>query len=69
MSGAWYTDCIGIEDAQAGIAAIKKAGITAIGVSTDKNLRDADIQLGSTAELNYELLAKLMDDKLTCSKM
>ena len=63
MSGAWYTDCIGIEDAQAGIAAIKKAGMVAIGVSADKNLRDADIQLGSTAELNYELLAKLMDDK------
>ena len=69
MSGAWYTDCIGIEDAQAGIAAIKKAGMVAIGVSADKNLRDADIQLDSTAELNYELLAKLMDDKLTCSRM
>lgn len=69
ISGAWYTDCIGIEDAQAGIAAIKKAGMVAIGVSADKNLRDADIQLGSTAELNYELLAKLMDDKLTCSRM
>ncbi len=69
MSGAWYTDCIGIEDAQAGIAAIKKAGMVAIGVSADKNLRAADIQLDSTAELNYELLAKLMDDKLTCSRM
>ncbi|MCK9171154.1 MAG: beta-phosphoglucomutase, partial [Treponema sp.] len=31
LSGEWYTDCIGIEDAQSGIDAIKKAGIRAVG--------------------------------------
>jgi alpha,alpha-trehalose phosphorylase len=55
LSGEWYTDCVGIEDAQSGIDAIKKAGIRAVGVG--KNLRGADILVNSTAELSLNMLA------------
>ena len=61
-SGAWYNDCVGIEDAEAGIKAIKKGGLTAVGISPDKSLTNADMQVSSTAELTYESLKALMED-------
>ena len=61
-SGAWYNDCVGIEDAEAGVEAIKKGSLTAVGISPDKSLTKADMQVTSTAELTYESLRTLMED-------
>ncbi len=60
-SGAWYTDCVGIEDAPAGIQAIKKGGLTAVGIGRGKGLDGADLLLGSTEELTYSRLKALME--------
>ncbi len=62
-SEAWYTDCIGIEDAEAGVAAIKKGGMLAVGISADGSLKQADLQLKTTAELSYEVLSRKILDK------
>ncbi|MCR5763825.1 MAG: beta-phosphoglucomutase [Treponema sp.] len=61
-SGAWYNDCVGIEDAEAGVEAIKKGSLTAVGISPDKSLTKADMQVTSTAELTYERLKTLMEN-------
>ena len=47
-------DCIGIEDAQAGIEAIKAAGMYAIGINVDVTSLEPDLHLKSTAELDFE---------------
>ncbi len=61
-SGAWYTDCVGIEDAPAGIRAIKKGGLTAVGIGQGKGLDAADLILNSTEELTYSRLKALMEE-------
>ena len=60
-SGAWYSDCVGIEDAEAGVAAIKKGGMKAVGISPDSSLKESDLQVKGTGELTYALLEKLME--------
>ena len=60
LSGAWYTDCVGVEDAEAGVAAIKRGGMTALGISPDGSLKEADLQVKETKEITYELLEGLM---------
>ncbi|WP_314141489.1 beta-phosphoglucomutase [Buttiauxella noackiae] len=52
--GVQPENCIGIEDAQAGIAAINSSGMLSVGVGLQ--LQDADLLLPSTAELNWPLL-------------
>jgi beta-phosphoglucomutase len=52
LSGEWYTDCIGIEDAQSGIDAIKKAGIRAAGVG--RMLHGADVLVDDTTGLTFD---------------
>ncbi len=51
-------DCVGIEDAQAGINAIKDAGMKALGVG--KGLEGADLVIGSTADITVETLERLV---------
>jgi len=46
--------CVGVEDAGAGIVAIKAAGMVAIGIGEKENLKGADLILSKTAELTYE---------------
>ncbi len=60
LSGKWYTNCIGIEDAQSGVAAIKAGGIKALGVSPDESLRQADAQVKSTSQISYSKLVEVM---------
>ncbi|WP_051537871.1 beta-phosphoglucomutase [Treponema sp. C6A8] len=60
LSGAWYTDCVGVEDAEAGVAAIKKGGMTAVGISPDGSLKEADVQVKGTGELTYDVLINVM---------
>jgi beta-phosphoglucomutase len=52
--------CVGVEDAVAGVEAIKAAGMFAVYISLQENLSIADMNLTHTAELNYsELNQKL----------
>ncbi|TFG59211.1 MAG: beta-phosphoglucomutase, partial [Spirochaetales bacterium] len=50
-------NCAGIEDAQAGIDAIRAAGMVSVGIGS--RLRDADLVLGGTEELTLPALRKL----------
>lgn len=59
LAGAYYLDCIGIEDAQAGIDAIKAAGIRAVAVG--RKLEGADTWVSDTRELTLEFLEKVID--------
>ncbi len=58
--GAKPEECVGIEDAKAGIEAIKKAGIKAVGVGTPEQMKEADLVLESTGKLNYSILNDLV---------
>ena len=60
-AGVWYSDCVAVEDAQSGIDAIKKGGITAVGIGKAAELTGADLVLGSTAELKYEKIKSLLE--------
>ena len=57
--GVWYMDCVGVEDAESGVKAIKKAGMKAVGIETTVKLPAADLRLATTAELTYEKLTAL----------
>ncbi|WP_096271082.1 beta-phosphoglucomutase [Paucisalibacillus globulus] len=52
------TECIGIEDASAGIESIKKAGMFAVGVGDPEYLKEADYLVNSTEELTLENMLK-----------
>ncbi|AET58534.1 beta-phosphoglucomutase (beta-PGM) [Paenibacillus terrae HPL-003] len=54
--GVQPADCIGIEDAQAGIQAIKSAGMFAVGVGTPLQMQGADMMVATTAELSLRML-------------
>ena len=46
--------CVGVEDAAAGIVAIKAAGMVAIGIGEKEILKGADMVLAKTADLTFE---------------
>lgn len=50
--------CIGIEDAKAGVQAIKRAGMFAVGIGSVDQLGQADVIYASTKELSLEELKK-----------
>ena len=49
--GVPYADCVGIEDAQAGIEAIHAAGMKSVGINVAVTSLAPDVALDSTAEL------------------
>ncbi|AQQ54819.1 beta-phosphoglucomutase [Planococcus lenghuensis] len=51
--GVAYSDCVGIEDADAGVTAIKSAGMFAVGVGDAQHLPHADYRVDSTDELEF----------------
>ncbi|PCS05853.1 beta-phosphoglucomutase [Lactococcus piscium] len=53
--GVSVTECIGIEDAASGIAAINAAGIFSVGIGSEKVLSKAKLLLRNTCELSLEL--------------
>ena len=53
-----HNDCIGIEDAQAGIESIHGAGMLSVGINVTVTTVEPDIVLKSTTELNYNEIAK-----------
>ena len=52
--GVAPADCLGIEDAQAGVAAIKAAGMAALGVGDARVLAEADAVLRDLTEFDLE---------------
>lgn len=58
--GVRAEDCIGIEDAKAGIEAIHRAGMKAVGVGSRSQMEEADLALDGTSGLSLELLEKVM---------
>ena len=44
-------DCIGVEDARAGVSAIHAAGMVAIGVGSEEALPDADLHVPAIGDL------------------
>lgn len=51
-------NCIGIEDAKAGVEAIKGAGMFAVGVGLKESLGKADLLVSNTSELDYKEIAR-----------
>jgi len=60
MLGVEPQYCIGIEDAFAGIEAIKSAGMTPVGIGSRSVLYNCEVVFDSLAEVNLELLKKLI---------
>lgn len=52
------SECVGIEDAQAGIESIHDAGMLSVGINVTVTSVEPDIVLKSTTELNYNEIAK-----------
>ena len=55
MLGVPYAACVGVEDAPAGVEAIKGAGMLAVGVGSPSVLKAADVVFESTTKLASEL--------------
>jgi beta-phosphoglucomutase len=55
-------NCIGIEDAIAGIEAIKAAGMTAVGIGKKEALYNCDIVVAGLADLNVAFLKNLINN-------
>lgn len=53
-------ECIGFEDAQAGVEAIKSAGMKAVGIGVDVTSVAPDLPLKDTRELSFEKIVKLV---------
>lgn len=62
LVGVYRADCIGIEDAQAGVDAIRAAGMAAVGVcgGEGRELRGANLSVDSLTELSIEVLENLL---------
>ncbi|NMD37720.1 MAG: beta-phosphoglucomutase [Christensenellaceae bacterium] len=56
--GAKPENCIGIEDAEAGVEAINAAGMFSVGVGTQDKMHNANMILSGTNELDLEAIAK-----------
>ncbi len=52
--------CIGVEDAPAGVTAIKAAGMYALGIGEPHALTQADLVIPAVAALDQQLLTKLL---------
>lgn len=52
--------CVGIEDAQAGIEAIKAAGMYAVGINVAVTSLEPDMHLKSTAELDFDKISDVL---------
>jgi beta-phosphoglucomutase len=63
LSGLAPGECVAIEDSHWGIASARAAGLRAIGVTTSysaRELSEADLIIGSLAELDIERLRRLL---------
>ncbi len=60
--GVWYTNCVGVEDAKAGIEAIKRAGMKAVGIGAASELPLSDIVLEGPQELTLAVLKSVVEE-------
>ena len=58
------SECIGIEDAQAGIESIHGAGMLSVGINVTVTSIEPDVVLKSTSELDFEKINKFYKDKV-----
>ncbi|MDY0289095.1 MAG: beta-phosphoglucomutase [Sphaerochaeta sp.] len=56
----WYTNCVGVEDAKAGIEAIKRAGMKAVGIGSESDLPGSDLVVKETKELSIAVLRQVV---------
>ncbi|MFA6682466.1 MAG: beta-phosphoglucomutase, partial [Sphaerochaeta sp.] len=61
--GVWYTNCVGVEDAKAGIEAIKRAGMPSVGIGSESDLPGSDIVLKRTEDLTFAVLKRVVEGK------
>ncbi|MCM3611590.1 beta-phosphoglucomutase [Planococcus sp. MERTA32b] len=54
-----HADCVGIEDAAAGVEAVNRAGMFSVGVGDEAHLSHADYRVESTQELVFQ---KILDE-------
>jgi len=54
-------ECVGVEDAIAGIEAIKSAGMLAVGIGSREQLQDADLIYQQTGQLDIEEISKFFE--------
>jgi beta-phosphoglucomutase-like phosphatase (HAD superfamily) len=57
--GVAPVECVGFEDAAAGVTAIKAAGMVAIGIGDGTILGDADLVFASTAAVDLDQVLRL----------
>ena len=58
------SECIGIEDAQAGIESINGAGMMSVGINVNVTSICPDIQLNSTLELNFQEIKRIFSERI-----
>ncbi len=63
--GIPYSECIGLEDAAAGVEAINKANMFSVGVGALEHLSHADYLVGDTSELIFEEIVKRYNEKIS----
>ncbi len=56
-------ECIGIEDAQAGIESINAAGMMSVGINVTVTSIEPDVVLKSTAELDFKKIKQCFDQR------
>lgn len=56
-------DCIGVEDAGAGIESIKAAKMLAVGIGHEKDLPGADLLFKSTSDIDFDAIIKVYTEK------
>ncbi|MEK3981352.1 beta-phosphoglucomutase [Psychrobacillus sp. FSL K6-2836] len=61
--GIPYKECIGIEDAAAGIEAINKANMFSVGVGSLEHLSQADYLVEDTSKLDFQEIMKKYSEK------
>lgn len=58
LLGLSVDECIGLEDAEAGIESINKAGMFSVGVGSKEAMAEADYAVESTADLSLDTIIK-----------
>lgn len=63
LLGLEPAECIGVEDAEAGIESIRRAGMFSVGVGDELSMRDADYRVENTAQLDFEKIMEATQKK------
>lgn len=61
--GIAYADCVGIEDAAAGVEAVNRAGMFSVGVGDKAHLAHADYLVDTTQELEFQKILQEFENK------